>query len=364
MSDNQQMKKIFLTLSVLSFFIAACRQKPDEKILFNDTQVTYEGRVAFKNDAAVLSWPGTSVYINFTGPEIKGAFSESDTGNYYNVILDGAIISKLHFDIERKIYTLASGLENTKHNLQLFKRTEWDKGATSFYGFSGKELKVLPASPKQKRKIEFYGNSIDCGYAVEDYTGDLAIGFYENNYDAYPAITARHFNAQYQCIAKSGIGITISWFPLLMKEMYDRLDPVDPLSKWDFTKYTPDVVVINLLQNDYWLSNMPNHEQFRFRFGTQKPSPEFIISEYKNFVQSVRNKYPAAKIICMLGNMDIMSNGSAWPGYVTQATQQLNDKNIYTLFVPYKNTPGHPKKNEQKALADSLINFIDKNIVW
>ena len=60
----------------------------------------------------------------------------------------------------------------------------------------------------------------------------------------------------------------------------------------------------------------------------------------------------------------IDSNGSEWPVYVTQATQQLNDKNIYTLFVPYKNTPGHPKKNEQKALADSLINFIDKNIVW
>ncbi len=66
----------------------------------------------------------------------------------------------------------------------------------------------------------------------------------------------------------------------------------------------------------------------------------------------------------MLGNMDITSEGSAWPGYVTEAVQQLNDKNMYTLFVPFKNTQGHPKTTEQKVLADSLIAFIDKNIVW
>ena len=356
-------KNAFIFFGII-LLISSCKQQQDGKVIFSNNQLTYEGRVAFTNNAAILSWPGTSVFINFSGKEIKGEFSESDTGNYYNVILDGTIISKLHFDMERKMYTLASGLENTKHSLQLFKRTEWDKGNTSFYGFSGGELKVLPPSPKPKRKIEFYGNSISCGYAIEDYTGDLPIGFYENNYDAYPSVTARHFNAQSQCIAKSGIGITISWFPLIMKEMYDRLDPTDATSKWDFKKYQPDVVVINLLQNDYWLTNMPNHEQYKFRFGTQKPTPEFIISEYKNFVQSVRNKYPAAKIICMLGNMDIMSKGSAWPGYVTQATQQLKDTNIYTLFVPYKNTPGHPKTSEQKMLADSLISFIDKNIVW
>jgi hypothetical protein len=33
------------------------------------------------------------------------------------------------------------------------------------------------------------------------------------------------------------------------------LDPVDSTSKWDFSGYTPDVVVINLFQNDSWLVN-------------------------------------------------------------------------------------------------------------
>ncbi len=357
-------KKIFFFSFAMILMHVSCKQEQDVKVSFNDKQLLYEGRIGYTNDAAVLSWPGTSVYINFEGSEIKADCKESDSANYYNVIVDGKIVGVQHFDTVRNEFLLASSLSPGKHSLQLFKRTEWDKGKTFLFGFSGKGLKLLPPPAKPKRKIEFYGNSISCGYAIEDYAGDLPIGFYENNYDAYPALTARHFNAQYQCIAKSGIGITISWFPLVMKEMYDRLDAEEPGSKWNFNNYVPDVVVINLLQNDYWLVNMPDHPEYKSKFGAQKPASGFIINEYKNFVQTIRSKYPLAKIICMLGNMDITSEGSAWPSYVTAATNQLNDKNIYTLFVPYKNTAGHPKTNEQKALAGSLIAFIENNIVW
>ncbi|HOZ78464.1 MAG TPA: SGNH/GDSL hydrolase family protein [Ferruginibacter sp.] len=355
------------TMLVIYFFMMAaisCKQQQEINIAFNDSQLAYDGRIRYTNEAAILSWPGSAIHINFSGTEIKGSFSESDTANYYNVIIDGKIISRMHFDKERKTYTLASGLENRAHSLKLFKRTEWDKGSTSFYSFSGKDLKILPPPAKPKRKIEFYGNSISCGYAIEDLTTDMGIGFFENNYNAFPAVTARHFNAQYSCIAKSGIGITVSWFPLLMKEMYNRLNPEDSGSKWDFSQYTPDIVVINLMQNDYWITNMPDNDQFKLRFGNKKPTSDYIIGEYKSFVQSVRTQYPAAKIICMLGNMDITSKGSLWPGYVATATGQLNDKNVFNLVVPYKNTPGHPRTDEQKILADSLVAFIDKNIVW
>jgi len=194
--------------------------------------------------------------------------------------------------------------------------------------------------------------------------GDSPTGFYENNYDAYAAITARHFNAQYVCTSKSGIGIMVSWFPLIMPEMYNRLDPTDSSSKWDFSKYTPDVVVINLLQNDSWIVNQPNNEQFKNRFGTQAPDSNFIINAYKNFAQTIRKTYPHAQIICMLGSMDITKEGSRWPGYVKKAVDGLNDGNFFTYIAPYKNTPGHPKIKEQQMLADGLIHFIEEHIKW
>jgi lysophospholipase L1-like esterase len=286
--------------------------------------------------------------------------------NFYNVLVDGKIIRKEQATVGGKFERSVTGLSAGKHTLELFKRTEWDKGKTWFYGFTiEKGGKVLSASPVSKRKIEYFGDSISCGYAAEDSTGqDRGSAPYEDGYISYAAVTARHFNADFYNTSKSGIGITISWFPLVMPEMYYRLDATDSTSKWDFSKYTPDLVVINLFQNDSWLTEMPNNPQFKAKFGTTKPTPEFIINAYHSFVASVRGKYPKAHIICILGSMDATKAGSPWPGYIQKAVDGLNDKNIYNHFIPYKNTPGHPSVKEQQAMADDLEGFVAKNMNW
>jgi len=357
-------KYAFGPIAILISFFTNCTAQT-VSITALDKRINYEGRILFSDSAAELIWPGTSVNINFTGKSIAGKFKDSDTSNYYNVIIDGAITGILHLSKEEKTYTLANNLTGGKHTLQLFKRTEWDKGRTWFYGFElPGDASLLTPNPLPQRKIEFFANSITCGYAINDAEGDHGTGYYENNYDAYGAITARHFNAQYHCTAKSGIGVMVSWFPLIMPEMYNRTDPEDNTSRWNFSQYVPDVVVINLFQNDYWIINSHNHPQYKARFGNKPPTPDDIVNAYKSFVSKIRAVYPKAQIICMLGNMDITQNGSAWPGYVQKAVAELKDKKIFTYFAPYKNTPGHPKLAEQKVLAEGLIKFIEENIKW
>lgn len=352
-----------LLLFVLGVLQVACGQT--KIIPFDSPNVCYEGRIPFRADAAELAWPGTSATLVFKGASVSAILQDLDTANYYNVIIDGMVTGKIHPDRVKRSYLLATNLPHGKHRVELFKRTEWDKGKTLFYGFeTPAKTKILPRPRDKKRKIEFYGNSITCGYGLEDNTGDSGYGYFENGYLSYAAITARHFNASFSSISKSGIGIMVSWFPLIMPEMYDRLDPADSTSKWDFGKYTPDVVVINLFQNDSWITTMPDNAQFRKRFGATPPDEELIVESYKNFVATIRNRYPRADIICALGNMDATKPGSAWPGYVKKAVEGLNDARIYTLFFPYKNTGGHPDAAEQKVMADSLIRFIGKNISW
>ncbi|MEO6870369.1 MAG: SGNH/GDSL hydrolase family protein [Ginsengibacter sp.] len=354
-----------LFLFPCSFLLYAANLYSQKIITFNDKNISYEGRIAYTTDAAELMWPGTSVTINFVGTAISGTFKDQDTANYYNVIIDKNEFHTIQFDTLKKTVVLASGLTYGKHSLQLFKRTEWDKGKTWFYGFqTNSKTKLLKPNKLPKRKIEFFGNSITCGYAIYDSAKDFPYGYYENNYEAYGAITSRHFNAQYHCTSKSGIGIMVSWFPLIMPEMYNRLDPTDAGSKWKFSKYTPDLVVINLFQNDSWIVNMPENPQFKDRFGNHAPSDSQIVRAYKNFVQMVRSTYPQSQIICMLGNMDITKEGSPWPGYVKEAVDEVHDKMIFTYFAPYKNTYGHPKVKEQTELADGLIKFIDTHIKW
>ncbi len=353
------------------FFIGLCiiaslRCTAQTIIKSNDHHIRYSGRIAMTDSTAELSWSANSITIDFYGTGISAWLKDERSDNNYNIIVDGKVISVLHPEQIKKEYRLVSGLPDGKHTLELFKRTEWAMGKTWFYQFMlAKGGKVLAAPVEKKRKMEFFGNSITCGYADIDTTGkDRGTSTYEDGYRSYAALTARHFDAEFYNTSKSGIGITISWFPLIMKEMYDRLDATDPYSKWNFSKYTPDLVVINLFQNDSWLVNMPENAQFKAKFGTTKPTPDFLIEAYRDFVKKVRVKYPKAQIICILGSMDATKEGSPWPGYIEKAVAALNDNKIHTHTIPYKGTPGHPSVKEQQAMADNLIDYIGKNISW
>jgi lysophospholipase L1-like esterase len=332
----------------------------------NDPHLHYMGRIVQNDTVSELSWSGSSVKINFTGTGISAVLKDERGDDTYNVIIDNKVISVLRPDAIKKEYKLANNLSNGKHTLELFKRSEWAMGKTWFYSFIlNQGGKVLPTDAKRKRKMEFFGDSISCGYADEDSTGqDRGTSPYENGYLSYATLTAKHFDAEFNNTSKSGIGIMVSWFPFTMPDMYDRLDATDPNSKWDFTKYTPDVVVVNLFQNDSWLVNLPDNEQFKAKFGTTAPSPQFIVSAYADFIKTIRSKYPKAQIICILGSMDATKPGAPWPGYIEKAVASLNDKNVYTHFIPYKNTNGHPSVKEQQAMADDLIAFMDKTIAW
>ncbi len=359
--------QVLLLFGLGFFFALSCSRKEPLFIEYSNPEIAYEGRIdSSDKQSAALIWSGTSVKINFEGKAIKALLKDEEGNNYYNVIIDNESMNLLRPDTSKKYYTLASGLSKGKHSVEIFKRNEWARGKSYFYGFMLEgNSKLIPKNAEKKRKIEFYGNSITQGYGIEDNTGgDSPDSTFTNNYLSYAAITARHFDAQYRCICKGGIGITISWFPMIMPEMYDLLDPFDSTSKWDFSLYTPDVVVINLFQNDSWLAEYPEHEEFKNRFGTSPPDDRFMVNAYKQFVSSIRGHYPEAEIICILGNMDITSNGSKWPDLVQRSVNELNDGNIYTHFIPYKETGGHPKVDEQEQLAKSLIHFMEENIEW
>lgn len=336
-------------------------------INYSNPNITYEGRINnIDSKSARLYWSGSSISMNFKGKSISALLRDSKGKSYYNVILDKDSVYILQPSKLKQYHILAKNLDSGIHHIELFKRTESHYGDTDFFGFKIKgNPKLQPKPAPKKKKMEFYGNSITAGYAVEDLSGaDVPDSTYTNNYLSYSAITARHFNAEYNVICKSGIGIMVSWDTLIMPEMYNRLNPNDPNSLWDFKLYQPDVVVINLFQNDSWLINYSNHESFKARFGNKAPSKTEIIEAYKTFVYTIRGHYPDAHIICILGNMDVTKENSKWPEYVNSAVNALEDSKIYTHFIPYKKTDGHPTIKEQKAIANELIKFIENTINW
>lgn len=153
-----------------------------------------------------------------------------------------------------------------------------------------------------------YGNSITCGLAIADTVkggnGD------ENNYLSYGGLTAKHFDEKYSCIARIGISIVVSWFAGIIADIYDRLDETDPNSKWDFSKYALDIVITDLGQNDLWIVKQPANEQYQAWFGATGATVDVIVNGYVGFINTIRSRYPKAKMIVGLGSMDASKEGS------------------------------------------------------
>lgn len=340
------MKLAFLCILVL---LVSCTAVYAVEIIDADNpNIQYTGRVYFGDvKAPVFYWPGCFLIANFQGTSIKIKYG--DTGNnYMAVIIDDGPYTVLDCVAGFNTYTAATGLADTNHKIQLFKRTETQQGIFSFRGFElddGKTL--LPPPPRPEKRIEFYGDSITAGMAL-DSTADDQTPPYINNYLTYGALTARYLNADYHCIAVSGIGIHTSWFAGNMPD--DYYDRHTGSATWDFSQWIPHIVVINLGQNDY-------------AKGVTQIQAE---QSYVDFARTLRGHYPDAHIIFALGSMSAVADGSPWPQYVQNAVDVLNvtygDLKVYSCIFPYQGFYSHPHAPQHEDMAAQLTAFILDNI--
>lgn len=331
----------------------------------DNPQYLYTGRIDFADKKApVISWPGSSIKANFTGQHLEIVLDDQNGKNYFNVIIDGD--DRFPYVLQAKQgehrYLISSALSKGKHSVEIYKRTEGEEGATAFKGLWLADNGLLRKAPKRpKRRIEIYGDSITSGMGNEGAdNGADHLGSEKNNYLAYGAITARNLNAELHTVSQSGIGVMISWFPFTMPQFFDQLNAVgDNDSVWDFNRWTPHVVVINLMQNDSWLID-------REKRLTPLPTDAERVAHYQTFVQGIRNHYPKAHIICAMGSMDATANDK-WPNYVRQAVMNMKesgDRKIDTIFFEYTGYGQHPRVAQHNANADKLTKFIKKIMRW
>ncbi len=353
----------FLFVSLIIFLFISNTQAVNT-ITSDNPNFQYTGRIDFTDPLQpVIYWSGTYVNAKFEGRLLLVTLDDETGNSYYDVYIDEDFENPhlINCSAGTQSYLVSAQLSDSVHTMLLFRRTEASTGSTKFLGIQLEDGKnILPPPAKPLRKILFYGNSITCGMGNEapDNFGDDNLA-YENNFLAYGAVTSRMLNAQYMCVAKSGIGIMISWFDMVMSEYYYRLDPDDSSSHWNFDEFIPDVVGINLMQNDSWLIN------------DIVPVPDSAerVAAYVKFVREIRQKHPDAFIVCSLGSMDATQEGSPWPGYIEAAVDnmrtQFNDTKLGTLFFQFDPAwTKHPRVRHHQAMAQLLSDYISEQVGW
>jgi hypothetical protein len=331
----------------------------------SDPLIEYTGRIDFSNpEAPKFSYSGVSIRACFTGTSIGIIMNDNVGQNYYNVIIDGRLLDTLRATTGEKTYSLAGGLANTTHEIELFKRTEEMFGKTQFFGFVVDEGATLTGLYHiRDRLIEFIGNSITCGYGNEGINGGTFGPTTENHYMTYAAVTSRNFNARHLAVCKSGIGIYRNYAGPstgnddCMTNYYTRIFLYDATPIYSFSDQ-PDLVCIDLGTND---------------FSTPGGDSALFVNNYFRLIDTIQAKYTMPDIVCLLGPMLSDPTLTQVRNYITTVVDSANNKgkgNVYFFEMsPQTGSLGigidyHPTVAQHKKNGMELTEYIKSLKDW
>jgi hypothetical protein len=350
--------------AIFSLIVSMCSNNknisPDSDLIY------YQGRIDTTEKTYYdIFWPGTSIKIRVNKGTVKAFLSDDVGQSYYNVIVNNKHEMIIRPQKEKEAYIIASELPAGNHTIEIFRRTEYPTGTTHFYGLElSSGAKLLPMVESNLQMV-FIGNSITTGYANESPSwNDRPDSIFTNNYMAYGAIASRELNANYHCIARGGIGFMVSWHDVIMPEIYNLTNPNNGEVLWEPQSYDKRIVVVNLGQNDSWIIPNSGLQEYKYRFGDKTILEADIEESYIQFIKKVRSYYPKSHIICTLGSMDAVKDGSPWFGYIQSAVSKLNDDNITSLKFPFLAAKAHPTIRDHQKMAEILVNHIENNNLY
>ncbi|MEO3944882.1 GDSL-type esterase/lipase family protein [Gorillibacterium sp. CAU 1737] len=232
---------------------------------------------------------------------------------------------------------------------------------------------IQPTAAKA-RKIEIIGDSITCGYGVDDESENNSFSTAtEDVTKGYAYLTAQALGTDVNIVSYSGYGI-ISGYTTSDEKLTTQLVPpyyekvaysvgkfdgtIKPETlDWDFQAYTPDLVVINLGTNDDSYTQEVGERQAEYA------------REYVEFLKQVRARNPQAMILCTLGIM-----GDRLFPFVEQAvanySEQTGDTRISSMKFDVQlasdgyGADWHPSKITQVKAAEKLTAAIKELMNW
>ena len=272
---------------------------------------------------------------------------------YFTVYLDGERMQKrLEAPAGEHTVTVVELCERGKHILKLVKQCESNYNLCTLRSIS-LDGDLLSPPPQRAKYIEYIGDSLSCGMGNLGKSGveNPQTSLWEDVTQGYTYRSAEMLSADCSIISESGIGLAGSWFDPLFDFYSAWSYKRDKDVKYDFARI-PDLVVINLVTNDYYLN-----------CDLKICSVEEVIEKTKELILFVRKAYGKDIPIVWVGRF--MYLGERYINAVDTAIAELSgeDAAIYRLDVPTSKggAHGHPDIAGHTVASDMLVEFIKKN---
>ena len=333
----------------------------------SDPNIQYIGRICFQNpERPRFTYPGTQINIRFTGTSLR-LWAKPKSG-YFMAQIDQAEPYKVALTGERdSVVTLATALPQGEHSLHLMYIIEGYDLKPDFRGFIlDRDARLLPPPPLSERTIEFIGNSITCGYGNESIVASDPFEYEtENHYLTYAQLTCRALGARAHVVARSGIGVYRSYGgpktgtpDNVMTTEYEYTNLYDRSEQWDFSRYQPQLVCINLGTND---------------LSTNNYDVALLKAAYQKFLKQVRSHNPQARIVFLCGSMlngqELEIARQTLNDVVDEARRQ-GDQAVYRFdFTPQTGdirygASWHPSVWQHQKMAAELTAYLRSLMQW
>ncbi|ETT55647.1 SGNH/GDSL hydrolase family protein [Paenibacillus sp. FSL P4-0338] len=338
------------------------------------------GRTHWMGEVLWLALSGGGVEFSFYGRAARITLQGDDiaaTGNNLariGISVNGRRVIDDQVDQPRKTYTVFESDTAQEVTVRITKLSE---AAMSTVGISEIEVEaeggIMP-TPSPQHTIEFIGDSITCGYGVDDeealHTFSTAT---EDVTKAYAYLSAEQLGADYSMVCYSGYGIITGYTENdqkltthLLPDYYERVGKSEGRfggsllpqeTPWDFSRFTPELIVINLGTNDDSYTKEDSAKQADYA------------ENYVSFLQKVRRNNPDSTILCTLGIM-----GDRLYPVLEQAvgryTKETGDSRISVMkFEVQREEDGyavdfHPSQLTHRKAADRLTSEIRRLMKW
>lgn len=214
---------------------------------------------------------------------------------------------------------------------------------------------ICPA-PQRDVRIEFIGDSITAGYGLDEENPNAEFSTRTENFsETYAYLAAKELAADCYAVAFSGYGVLTGFSSnglandyVIFKHYDSTLSNSTDAPDWDFTGFTPNIVVVNLGTNDA-------------SYCSTQGSIDSFVSEYKRLLGVIRQRNGSAYILCVLGDM----NNSLYPSIeraVGEYTAESGDSSVKCATLSFdmgtygSAIDGHPNKQSNELAAQTLVN--------
>lgn len=353
------MKRLMI-LTAFCALLAGCSGRTT--LTATDAPLRIVGRTAANTDGSVsFDWSGVYIDIRFSGGYL--AIEASDTKcNYFNLTIDGVEQEKFTIAGDRSTIVLFDDPASAgDHLIRIQKATEAEQGRTTLYTVTTDGQFSAIQERIRRPHIEFYGDSLTCGYGTESKSGsEPFLPETENCRYAYAALTATHFGADYNLISHSGRGLIRNYGDSLavsdptttMSGRALRTFDEDPASAWDFANspYRPDAIVITLGTNDF--STQPH------------PTPEAFREGYRALIERIRTAWEAQlPVLCVVHSPYAVACVKELCASVEQCAMADISYGVYNRTTDL-GASEHPNRYGQEKMAAIVIEEFAKLTGW